>query len=302
MQDIKSILVIVDPTIEHDSVLDRARFIARSANAKVELFINYTNALNDQSYAFEGEDEDFIKNQSKLFHEHFEHLLAHQVEEFERDGIEVSYLFKEESNLAESIIDHAQELKPDLVLKSTHLHSAIRRSLVTNTDWSLIRKCPSALLLVKPTEWHTSGSIVTAVDPLHAKSAQSTLDHQLLSSTELFAGLLQQSACVFHCYFPFVSTMFPLGVESTEHLVEVRKKHQKKLDELLADYQIEQDNIHLTHGDLVPSLINYLKSADANILVIGALSRNFLERVIVGNTAEKILDDCPCDVLVMKPS
>jgi universal stress protein E len=96
--------------------------------------------------------------------------------------------------------------------------------------------------------------------------------------------------------------MFPLGVESTEHLVEVRKKHQKKLDELLADYQIEQDNIHLTHGDLVPSLINYLKSADANILVIGALSRNFLERAIVGNTAEKILDDCPCDVLVMKPS
>jgi universal stress protein E len=96
--------------------------------------------------------------------------------------------------------------------------------------------------------------------------------------------------------------MFPLGSESAEHLITVRDKHQIKLNELLANYNIDQDNIHLTHGELISTLITYLKSTKANILVIGALSRNFLERAIVGNTAEKILDDCPCDVLVVKPS
>jgi universal stress protein E len=302
MQNIKSILVIVDPTVEHDCVIDRARFIAKSSNAKVELFINYNNFLTDQTYAFEGEGNNLIKNQSKLFHEHFEQLLTHHVEEFTKEGIDVSYLLKGESHLAEAIIKHAIELKPDLVLKSTHHRSALRRSLVTNTDWRLIRKCPSTLLLVKPNEWQANGSVVTAVDPLHAKAAQTSLDHQLLTYTEMFAGFLKQSACVFHCYFPFVSSMFPLGSESAEHLITVRDKHQIKLNELLANYNIDQDNIHLTHGELISTLITDLKSTTANILVIGALSRNFLERAIVGNTAEKILDDCPCDVLVVKPS
>ena len=172
MQSIKSILVIIDPTVERDCVIDRAKIIAKSTNAKVELFINYNNSLTDQTYSFEGEDDNFIKNQSKLFHEHFEQLLSHQVAEFTKDGIEVSYLLKEESHLAEAIINHAIEFKPDLVLKSTHHHSAIQRSLVTNTDWRLIRKCPSTLLLVKPNEWQANGSVVTAVDPLHAKAAQ----------------------------------------------------------------------------------------------------------------------------------
>ena len=69
----------------------------------------------------------------------------------------------------------------------------------------------------------------------------------------------------------------------------------------LSGYDIAEDNVELSEGELVPELIKYLKLVDANALVIGALSRNVLERAIVGNTAEKILEDCPCDVLVLKP-
>jgi hypothetical protein len=40
----------------------------------------------------------------------------------------------------------------------------------------------------------------------------------------------------------------------------------------------------------------------ADLVVMGAVSRSGLERVFIGNTAERILDTLQCDVLVVKPA
>jgi universal stress protein E len=36
-------------------------------------------------------------------------------------------------------------------------------------------------------------------------------------------------------------------------------------------------------------------------VVMGAVSRSGLRRIVIGNTAERILGDLTCDVLVVKP-
>jgi universal stress protein E len=38
-----------------------------------------------------------------------------------------------------------------------------------------------------------------------------------------------------------------------------------------------------------------------NLVVMGAVSRTGLKRLLIGNTAERIIDDLNCDVLVVKP-
>lgn len=302
MNTISSILVVVDPTVVRDFVVDRAKLIAKASDATVRFFINNADTLREHSYLYEGMNGEIFETQCKLHAEHINKILANLVDEFDRENIAASYTYTAEHHLAEAIIKQVVELKPDLVLKSTHHHSIIKRTLVTNTDWRLIRKCPAALFLVKPEPWREGGSVVTAVDPLHSKADQSELDHYLIDSAELLARQLDQTACVFHSYFPFTSTMFSLGVETPEHLARIRQQHSEKLNELLADHAIAADNIQLSHGELVPTLIKYLKLVNANVLVIGALSRNVLERAIVGNTAERILEDCPCDVLVLNRS
>ena len=301
MQSIENILVVVDPTVERDFVVDRAKLIAKASNARLTFFINNENTLTDHSYVYEGMDSDFFEQQRKLFEDHYKKLLADLIEEFGKDGVDVESIFAEHHHLAEAIIKQTSEMKPDLVMKSTHNHNMLERSLVTNTDWRLIRKCPAPLLLVKPTDWQDGGAVVTAVDPFHRKAEQTHLDQALIQHTEQFADLLQQSPHIFHSYFPFVSTMFPLGSESTIGLENMRREHEEKINEVLKDHNIAKENIHLSHGEIIPNLVSYLKSVEANILVIGALSRNVIERAIVGNTAEKILEDCPCDVLIIKP-
>jgi len=302
VDNIENILVVIDPTTDRDFVVDRAKSLALAYNSAVRFFINNTNTLSKHSYLYEGIDPHFFETQRELFVSHYDQLLEELLEEFKAANIEVSAEFNEDHHLADAIIRQATTVNPDLVLKSTHHHSSLNKALVTNTDWRLIRKCPYPLLLVKDNAWQAEGSIVTAVDPLHKKAEQTRLDHMLVEAAEQLSTVLKQPACVFHCYFPFVSTMFPLGgTGTTEHLEQMRQQHSEKLQLLLKPHNIDPSNIHLAHGELVPALLQYLDEISANILVIGALSRNVLERAIVGNTAEKILDDCPCDVLILKP-
>lgn len=301
MDNVDSILVVVDPTVERDFVVDRVKSLIQHSRASVRFFINSANTLTQHSYAYEGMDGHFFEKQRLLFIEHYTKLLEDLVTEFTAEGIVATSAFSEEHHLAEAIIAQAREYAPDLVMKSTHHHNVLKRSIMSNTDWRLIRKCPCPLLLVKPREWNSEGSIVAAVDPIHTRTVQNKLDHLLVDTAENLSRQLQLSARVFHCYYPYVGTMFPTVMESSEQLEELRKRHQSKLDELLARHNIPVDNIEIVRGDLVPSMMHYLERSNANVLVIGALSRNAIERAIVGNTAEKILDDCPCDVLVIKP-
>ncbi|MBT3531606.1 MAG: universal stress protein [Gammaproteobacteria bacterium] len=302
MKTIEHLLVVVDPTVERDFVVDRAKMVAKVTNAKVTLFINNENTLTDRSYLYEGIDGEFFETQRQLFEDHYRKLLSDLAIEFSEENIDTTTLFSEHHHLGEAIIDKAQEIKPDVLLKSTHHHAMMERSVVSNTDWRLIRKCSCPVLLVKPNDWKANGSVVVAVDPFHRKSEQTDLDHRLLNYAELAANLLEQTPHVFHSFFPFVSTMFPLGSEASDGLESMKKEHWEKLKDVLESHNIEKENVHLSAGEIVPHLTKYLDSVDANILVVGALSRNFIERAIVGNTAEKILEDSPCDLLVIKPS
>lgn len=300
MLPIKSILLVIDPTVDYDPACDRALFIAQTTGASVRLFINNENTLTSHSYVYEGVDGAFFENQRRFFEEHYRKILTENEQRFSSKGVEVSCHFAEQHHLAEAIIAETEKCQPDVVIKSTHHHKAIERSLITNTDWRLIRKCPAPLLLVKPGDWQTAGVAVTAVDPLHSKAEQAKLDRVLLDATSQIASQLKLKPCVFHSYFPFVSSLFPLESENSEHLERIKQHHKEALDELLTGYEVDEANIELSAGDLAPSLVQFLEDRNANLLIIGALSRNVIERAIVGNTAERILEGSPCDVLILK--
>ncbi len=51
-------------------------------------------------------------------------------------------------------------------------------------------------------------------------------------------------------------------------------------------------------NDSLPALVEEI---DAAVVVMGAISRSGIDRVFVGSTAERLLDELVCDVLVVKP-
>ena len=58
---------------------------------------------------------------------------------------------------------------------------------------------------------------------------------------------------------------------------------------------------HLVTGNPATVIPRLARDLGAQIVVMGALSRSGLMRVLIGNTAERVLESLPCDVLVVKP-
>jgi universal stress protein E len=60
-------------------------------------------------------------------------------------------------------------------------------------------------------------------------------------------------------------------------------------------------NVAVEEGDARLLIPEFLSARGAQLLVLGAISRGPVQRVLIGSTAEDILDRLSCDALIVKP-
>lgn len=93
----------------------------------------------------------------------------------------------------------------------------------------------------------------------------------------------------------------PVVWDSTEldanHLQQVVKQFTR----VLRKTTIPPSRRHLKMGDVATELAASARQLHATLVVMGAVSRSGLERLIIGNTAQRVLDGLKCDVLIIKP-
>lgn len=294
MTTITNIAVVLDPTVIRDPVLDRAIMLAKTTQANIRVLINCHSILGGKSY-FVGDSPTSIATPKSVLQEQ---ILSSITEEFAANGVSVSFDLIESKSVVESIVEYVAEVNADLVLKSTHSHSDLRKSIFTNTDWQLIRKCSIPIWFSKTGRWFPQGKIIAAVDPMHSQTETVEFESTLINFAEYVGLIAEHSVCVFHAYY--------VGAESRYGKVvpiagngSLQAQHNQAVYRLLAAHNVNPENVQISAGDVSEKLLSYLHSIRSNLLVIGALSRSRLGRAILGSTAEKVLDETPCDVLVV---
>ena len=307
MKRLDRILVVIDPTSFEQPALDKGKFLARQFDATLELFIcDFDPSLNGRPFF----DTEKLRELREEFITERVEFLEERADELRAEGIAIETHVHWDNPVYKGIVRRVQESSPDLVLKDTHHHSAIRRTLLTNTDWNLIRSCPAPLLLAQPGEWRESPRIVAALDPEHLGDKPAALDHDILDFGELLATRLGGELHAVHAFFPAAllaaaTTMAGMPVVtgvSAEDIIEAeRSRVSGVLSEVTAQHTLRRDRIHLEQGSAVDVLPRIAERLGADVLVMGAVSRSRLQELFVGSTAERVLDRLACDVLVVKP-
>jgi universal stress protein E len=108
-----------------------------------------------------------------------------------------------------------------------------------------------------------------------------------------------------HAYEP-IPAMMLMGLGATGKMPsEIGAEHEKHARQLLEQALNEYGNTrivrHVVPGRPRDAIPETARETGCSILVMGAVSRSGLKRVFIGNTAERVLDSLPCDVLVVKP-
>ena len=308
MKRLDRILAVLDPTTEAQPALAKAATLARRAGATLELFIcDFDPSLSGQPFF----DTDKLRELREEFVTERLEYLEQAAEELRAEGLAVETHVHWDNPAYRGIVRRVEESSPDLVVKDTHYHTVLRRTLFTNTDWSLFRTCPAPLLLAKAGDWPESPRIVAALDPGHLGDKPAALDHDLLEWAGLVAARMGGEVHALHAFFPAAmlaatATLAGMPVASGMAATEIIEAERERIAAVLADvvgaHQLPAGRVHLEQGAATEVLPRMAGQLGAALMVMGAVSRSRLQEVFLGSTAERVLDRIGCDVLVVKPA
>jgi len=296
----KTILVVVDPTASAHPVVDRAAWLAEANSAALELFICDYDADIDA-----GQTSAVWVKQTENARDHLVGLLKQKLEDLaaplRAKGLKVSCDVAWDHPLDEGIVRKVVKSKPWLVAKDTHHHNVLKRTILSNTDWHLIRECPAPLYLAKPQSISPKPKVAAAVDPLHEHDKPAQLDHSLVAHAKALADATGGELHIAHTFALPQPMSVPEGAPIIDISEEVEAEHRKAFDGFMKAYKLPAGHTHFLEGLPHQRLPELVEEQNIDIMVLGAVSRRVLDRIFLGSTAERVLDRLPCDLLIIKP-
>ena len=302
--DAQSVLVVVEPAIHPQEVVERAGWIARLTGSPLRLLLCDPEV---SSLARPFIISSATREIADKIRQAQEAIIDDLAAPLRVSGLEVENEILAERPVADGVLQRALETEPLMLVKGTKYHSQAQRAIFVDTDWQLIRSSPYPLWLVKPHEPAASPVVVAAVDPTHEDDEHAVLDRLIVEQAKSIAGKAGGELLLVHTFEPLTgigaeatSTFKPIRLPIDELGQRMERAHRERLDALARACDIDPRKVHQLPGRARDILPWFAREHNVDLIVMGALARGGLRKRIIGSTAERVLDDLPCDILIVK--
>jgi universal stress protein E len=304
MKPIRKVLVAVkNPDRASQPGVEKAIRIARLLGASVELFNAISTPVFMEIEPLKGRSLAELKRESlQLRYERLDRFARRA----RKLGVQASCHVEWDYPPHEAIVRRADHLRADLIIAECHEGRRTRPWIMHLTDWELLRLSSRPVLLLRNSRPWREPVILAAVDPAHAHDKPARFDYEVVAQAARFARAAEGSFELVHANYPtgFGLVLVDPAIDSTTLTTayEAQKASSRASFEKFARAtRIPKARCHLLDTDPIFAIPQVAREIGADLVVMGAVSRSGLKRVFIGNTAERLLDDLPCDVLVVKP-
>jgi len=304
MKTLRRILVAIKtPGARSQPALRKAAQLALGSGAKLQLFHAIDTPLYQDAYAMHGKS---LQQTQREWRERVFTQLEKLAAPLRREGLNIEVDSDWDYPAYEAVVRAALHGGADLIVAERHATRHILPSLLRFNDWELLRRSPMPVLLVKRGGLWRRPVVIGAIDPAHSFAKPAKLDAAILAATSLMAQTLDGKVHVVHASLPSLAPSARLSVFSPETVVElddrIRRSARTAFEEALQKSGVDGVRKHFIEGHPVDVIRKLARKQHAGIVVMGAVSRSGLKRLVIGNVAEQVLDALPCDVLVIKPA
>ena len=299
MKPFKNILYVAEETSDQASAIARAVSVAENNQARLTvaevLPADPTANFSDRSTYHRNKLERLIKPFQKRINIQVEILTGMVFLEVIRSVLRDTY---------------------DLVIKPAE-STGVMKGLFGSVDMHLLRKCPCPLWIMKPPEKPKYTCILAALDcdPLQLVASEQVFNNDILDHASTLALADGASLHLVHAWEAYAETaMMAHGAISTQgiatHVQNQESMHNKELHGLGealcgrigADaYNKLAPSFHLLKGSAKRVIAPFAVELQADLVVMGTVARTGISGLIIGNTAEAILNQLTCSVLAVKP-
>ena len=200
------------------------------------------------------------------------------------------------------VIRQAIKDKSDLIIKSVNSKAAIHNALFGNADVRLMHFSPCPVMVLKPSRRRSLRTVAVAVDPTMESLEVANLNSRLLeagvSVSEAEGAELHLLHVLEHPLEEEKSTHKDAYKDLEQSLKADAERRLGKLAENISHLKVAD---HVLKGKPHSAIAKFVAKHDIDMLVMGSVARSGLPGLLVGNTAERIVNQIGCSVLVVKP-
>ena len=303
MRRFKGILFVADGSEGEKSALARAAGLASANSAKLTLF----SALDTELYQFsDPETLSALEAMNELHleqrREELESLRGDAISEHPELTVDVAV---ETGMMAISVIRAVLVNQHDLVVKAAAGSMGKWNRLFGTGDQKLMRKCPCPVWILKPSEETHLRRILAAVDLNPTEPDTESLARRIMEIATSLATDEGSELHVVHVWrLPAETALRGRQIDTTDvdQLVDsIGAAHQSELDRLLGPHPYDKRTVHLIKGEAKDVIPDLAESLEVDLVVIGTVGRAGVPGLLIGNTAEGVLNSVDSSVLTLKP-
>lgn len=200
-------------------------------------------------------------------------------------------------------------IKADIMLSQTSDHinllndelSKSKNSLLIVEDAPANKRHPvfqtlteidSTVLILSHKAWKKPLKILGAVDPLHEHDRPAKIDDNIVKNLKRWEEAFNLKWGVAHCCY--ISSVL------SKYKNKVLSIHKEALHEFSEKWHIKDEQSTLLDGKPENALMTYIDQEHIDILFIGLVNRNIIDRFWVGSTTSSFLSNPSCDLLLIK--
>ena len=304
MKKLRHILVAIkNPKSRSQPALGKAAQLAAGSGARISLFHALSTPLYLDAYLLEGQSLDQVE---KEWRDRALAQLDKLAAPLRESGLKVDVHSAWDYPAYEAVIRQARRRKADLIVAERHATRHLLPTLLRFNDWELLRRSPVPVLLVKRGGKWQKPAVLAAIDPTHSFAKPAKLDASIMATANLLTNSLGGKLHVAHAWWGagVSSTKLSAVAPDMSALADrrARRAARQAFNEEIDKAGLTGAKKHFAEGHPVDVIRRLARRQRAGIVVMGAISRSGLTRLVLGNVAEQVLDSLPCDVLVVKPT
>jgi universal stress protein E len=300
MSKFARILVGVDPHATSTAAAALGARLAAGSGAGLELF---TPVYNSHISLAHFENRQRLRHAREMLVERYRERLASHAAELAFEGV-IECQAAWDHPPEEALIRRVVERGAGLVIVSLPSGAASGGRPLSSMEWQLVRHCPAPVLLTRGLPWRAQPVIVAAIDPTGRHGRRDDLDVGILVAAERIAECTGGVVHAFHAWQQTLRALIgglelPFALDAPEG--EAERSHREAIYEVLGTARAAPARVAMVEGQPEQALPAYCAENGADVVVMGAIARNPFGRILIGSTAERVLERLPCDLLVVKP-
>lgn len=301
MKRFKNILVATDTRLGNQSIIDDAAKLAKESDASLKL-VDVVPPLPWTARLLLSDHEHMIGLMIREKQEQLEKLAA----PIRDEGIDVETKVLNGKSSVEIIREVLRD-KHDLVMRVAKGSDSRRKGFFGTTGTRLLRECPCAVHLVAPNAPALVRHVLACVDTSTGDAVDAELNDNIVDLADAISQRYSAKLSIAHAWTNHAEQLLdgrmPKG--EFEQMKRSRQEHiEGLLDKFLRGHGcvINDDGVHMLKGDAQSVIPEFASLEGVDLIVLGTVGRSGAAGLLIGNTAEQILNSIECSVVAVKPS